>query len=105
LLVFSMASGLAINSPPMRTLAFLSIREWQFKAAVYIGDTIRVRSKVLEKELRARGRRGVLTWQRQLVNQAGKVVQGGVILTLVECRALQEDGAAQAAPPGDENPS
>jgi 3-hydroxybutyryl-CoA dehydratase len=87
LLVFSVASGLTINSPPMRTLAFLSIRDWQFKAPVLIGDTIHVRTTILEKELRARGRRGVITWERQLINQTGNVVQEGAILTLVECRA------------------
>jgi acyl dehydratase len=97
-----MASGLGINSPPMRTLALMSIRDWRFKAPVYIGDTIRVRSKVLEKEFRARGRRGIVTWQRQLLNQEGKIVQEGVSLTLVECR-LAKDDDTPAAPPGDEN--
>jgi acyl dehydratase len=103
LLVFSIASGLGIHSPPMRTLAFMSIRDWRFKAPVYIGDTIRLRSKVLEKEFRARGRRGVVTWQRQLINQDGKVVQEGVSLTLVECRPAKENGSVPEAPPGDEN--
>jgi acyl dehydratase len=88
LLVFSLASGLAINSPPMRTFAILSIREWQFREPVFIGDTIRVQTKVLEKESRARGRRGIITWQRQLVKQTGKVVQEGVVLTLVEGRGV-----------------
>src|SRR5207302_7217143 len=97
LLVFSMASGLAVNSPPMRTLAFLSIRDWQFREPIFIGDTIRVRTTVLEKELRARGRRGAITWERKLVNQSGKVAQEGVILTLVECRA-GKDGADVQAP-------
>jgi 3-hydroxybutyryl-CoA dehydratase len=87
LLVFAMSSGLGLFAPPMRTLAFMSIREWQFKEPVFIGDTIRLRSKVLQKEQRARGRRGVITWQRQIVNQKEKVVQEGVTLTLVEGRA------------------
>jgi 3-hydroxybutyryl-CoA dehydratase len=86
LLVLSMASGLGTFAPPMRTVAFLSIRDWQFQEPVFPGDTIRVRTRVLEKEARARGRRGVITWQRQLVNQEGKVVQQGITLTLVEAR-------------------
>ncbi len=97
LLVFAIASGLGLYSPPMRTLAFLTIREWHFRGPIFIGDTIRVRTKVLEKEARARGRRGVLTWQRQLVNQAGKVVQEGIILTLVEGRGTgtgEDEGTA-----------
>jgi acyl dehydratase len=70
----------------MRTLAFLSIREWEFKDPVFIGDTIYVRTKVLEKEARARGRRGVITWQRKIFKQDGKIVQQGTTLTLVEGR-------------------
>jgi acyl dehydratase len=67
-------------------LAFLNLREWHFREPVYLGDTIKTRIKVLEKEDRARGRRGIITWQRQILNQAGKVVQEGVSLTLVEGR-------------------
>ena len=89
LLIFSMASGLAIFSPPMRTLAFMSIREWQFREPVFIGDTIRVHTKVLEKQAKSRGKRGVVTWQRRLVNQHGKIVQEGVIVTLVEGRKAE----------------
>jgi acyl dehydratase len=90
LLVFAMGSGLGLYCPPMRTLAFLSVRDWQFKGPVFLGDTIRGRAKVLEKEVRARGRRGVITWQRQIFNQEGKVVQEGVTLTLVEGRSRDQ---------------
>src|SRR5262249_24111867 len=87
LLVFSLASGLGLYSPPMRTLAFLSIREWHFREPVFIDDTIHVHTKVLEKQAKGRGRRGVVTWQRQIVKQDGKIVQEGITLTLVEGRA------------------
>jgi acyl dehydratase len=86
LLVQSIASGLAVQIPPMRTLALLTFREWHFKAPVFIGDTIRVKTKVLDKESRGSGRRGVITWRRRVVNQADKVVQEGVTVTLVEGR-------------------
>src|SRR5256885_1367323 len=39
MLVFSVASGLSVYAPLMRTQAFLTIRELQFRAAVFIGDT------------------------------------------------------------------
>jgi acyl dehydratase len=90
LLVLSLASGLGLYSPPMRTLAFLSIREWHFREPVFIGDTIRVKTKVLEKQQKGRGKRGIITWQRRIVNQSEKTVQEGVTLTLVEGRAGQE---------------
>ena len=57
LLIFAMGSGLGLAFPPMRTLAFLAIKEWKFLEPVFIGDTIRVHAKLLEKEERSRGRR------------------------------------------------
>jgi acyl dehydratase len=95
LLVLSMGSGLGLHSPPMRTLAFLQIRDWQLREPVFVGDTIRVRSTVLEKEERGRGRRGVIAWRRQFVNQHGKVVQEGVSVTLVEGRGGRADEPAE----------
>jgi acyl dehydratase len=87
LLVWSIGSGLGLYAPPMRTLAFLSVREWYFREPVFIGDTISMRSKVLEREVRARGRRAAIAWGRQIVNQTGKIVQEGVTITLVQGRA------------------
>jgi 3-hydroxybutyryl-CoA dehydratase len=104
MLVWSMGSGLGIVAPPMRTLALLSVREWVFDGPVFIGDTITVRSKVLAKEVRSRGRRGVITWEREIRNQQGKIVQHGVTLTMVEGRGPSSEPAAQtdaADQPGD----
>jgi 3-hydroxybutyryl-CoA dehydratase len=101
MLVWSVGSGLSLLAPPMRTLALLEVREWKFTGPVFIGDTIRVRSRVLEKQARSRGRRGVITWSRQILNQQDKVVQEGITLTLVAGRgsaeAAGEDQAAEAA--------
>jgi acyl dehydratase len=78
----------------MRTLAILSIKEWHFRDPVFPGDTIHVVSKVLDKQVRGRGRRGEITWQRQFFNQDGKLVMEGVTLTLVEGRGGRP-GAAE----------
>lgn len=85
-LILAIGSGLGVAYPPVRTLAFMSIKEWKFNEPVFIGDTIRMKTKVLLKEERSRGKRGVVTWQRQIVNQANKVVAEGLIITLVEGR-------------------
>lgn len=85
-LVLAIGSGLGVAYPPIRTLAFMAIKDWKFNEPVFIGDTIRMKTKVLEKEERARGKRGVVTWQRQIVNQANKIVADGLIITLVEGR-------------------
>jgi acyl dehydratase len=98
LLVLSIGSGLALYIPPMRTLAFVGIRDWQFKGPVFIGDTVRVNTRIVEKEVRARGRRAVITWFRQVMNQEGRVVQEGTTQTIVEGRgAAPKEGAAEAA--------
>jgi acyl dehydratase len=86
LLVWSIGAGLSLWAPPMRTLALVSSANWEFKEPVFIGDTIRMISKVAAKEERARGRRGIVTWHRQIVKQDGKIVQEGQTLTLVEGR-------------------
>ena len=97
LLGMAISSGLAVQCPAMRTLAFREIKEWHFREPIFIGDTIHVKTRVLAKEVRSRGRRGYITWQRQIINQAGKVAQEGVSVTLVEGRAA---GIADAPPAG-----
>ncbi len=100
LLILSIASGLTVYCPPMRTLAFLGIREWQFLDAVFIGDTVRVQGRAIAKEERGRGRRGVITWYRAILNQNGKVVQQGQTQTLVEAKAAVRE-PPRAPAPGD----
>jgi 3-hydroxybutyryl-CoA dehydratase len=84
LLGLSMGGGLSLGAPRVRTAAFLGLREWHFRAPVYLGDTIRVRTSVLEKELQGRGRRGKVVWRVQFLNQSDRIVQEGITLTLVE---------------------
>jgi 3-hydroxybutyryl-CoA dehydratase len=91
MLVFSIASGLGVHSPPVRTLAFLGVKEWHFRGPVFPGDTVRIRGKVLEKMVRGRGKRGEIVWHRQILNQEGKVVQEGVLITLVEARGPKSE--------------
>src|SRR5437660_6366915 len=67
--------GLAIQSglfsratAPYATLAFGGLR-WKFKAPVKIGDTIRLRAKVVEKKDLEKPDRGVVTLDRTILNQ------------------------------------
>ncbi len=83
LLGLSVAIGLASQAPRLRTLAFLEILDWKFLRPIFFGDTVRVLSRVAALEPRARGRRGLVTWHRRLVNQDGATVQEGQTRTLV----------------------
>ncbi len=86
--VFSIASGLGVQVPPVRTVALMGVRAWKFLNPVFAGDTIRLRTRVSEKTVKGRGRRGEVVWFRSILNQDGKVVQEGELITLVECRPL-----------------
>lgn len=75
--------GLAIQSGlltrgmrPYATLALLGLR-WKFKGPIKIGDTIKVRAKVISKKETGKPDRGIVTLDRQVVNQKGEVVQEG----------------------------
>jgi 3-hydroxybutyryl-CoA dehydratase len=102
LLVFAIGSGLGVMCPPMRTVAFLQVREWNFKEPLFIGDTVKLRSRLIAKTLRGRGRRGEMMWHRAVVNQEGKVVQDGTLVTLVEGRAARRGAGSTSA---EESPS
>jgi acyl dehydratase len=91
--VFSIASGLGVMTPPVRTLAMLKVKVWNFLLPVFAGDTIKCTSRVVEKTLRGRGRRGEVVWYRGITNQDGKIVQEGEIVLLIEAR-----GGARISP-------
>ena len=97
LLVLAMVSGLTSYAPKVDTMAFLAILEWKFLQPVAFGDTIRVVSQVEALEPRSRGRRGVVTWVRRVLNQHGQVVQEGRTQTLVRT-ALPSPPAADEIP-------
>lgn len=99
MLVFSAASGLSMLSPPMRTIAFLMVRQWYFREPIFIGDTIRVLTVIRQKDERGRGRRGEIVWSRRIINQDGRVVQEGELVTLVEGRASQRSASEPGTPP------
>jgi acyl dehydratase len=67
------------------TLAFVGLR-WKFKGPIKIGDTIRVRARVLAKQDTSKPDRGLVTLERTVVNQRDEVVQQGETDLMVERR-------------------
>jgi acyl dehydratase len=87
LLGLSIQSGLLSRGMrPYATLAFLGLR-WKFKGPIRIGDTIKVRAKVLGKKETSKPDRGIITLERQVLNQKGEVVQEGETDLMVARRA------------------
>jgi len=77
LLGLGIQSGLLTRGMrPYATIAFLGLR-WKFKGPIKIGDTIKVRAKVIGKKETSKPDRGIVTLERQVINQRGEVVQEG----------------------------
>lgn len=85
LLGLSVLAGLSSRSPIVATLALVGISEWQFESPIFFGDRVRVVTEI--EAIQQHGRRaGRVTWLRQLLNQDGRIVQRGRIITLVASR-------------------
>ena len=89
LLGLSLLAGMSSRCPNMATAAFISVRDWKFLKPIYFGDTLHVKTEVIEKRQHGR-RRGEVIWHRELINQDGQVVQSGVFETLVDAASPQK---------------
>jgi acyl dehydratase len=87
LLVLSLATGLAERLGFMKdtVIAFMGL-DWQFRNAVKIGDTIRLRASVEETRPMRRLGGGYVTFKVQILNQGDEVVQRGTWTVLVKSR-------------------
>jgi acyl dehydratase len=84
----AVATGLALDAPSVRTIAFVAIRGWRFLGPIAAGDALRIRNRVDAVTPRGVGRRAEVAWRVEVVNQRDDVVQTGSIVTLVEGRAV-----------------
>ncbi len=87
LLVLSIQQGLLERGRPVGPPEVLVGIKWRFKGPVKIGDTIHVRGRITAKRDSDKPEWGVVTIERQVVNQLGEVVQEGESEQLVERRA------------------
>ena len=71
--------------PPYATISLATLR-WKFKGPIKIGDTIRVRGKVVGKKDGPKADAGLVTLERIVLNQRDEVVQEGETDLLVERR-------------------
>jgi acyl dehydratase len=76
MLTLSIASGLALRARQnLEVLAFLGMENVRFLAPVFIGDTIRVESEVLEaRPSKSRPETGVLKFRNTVKNQRDEAV-------------------------------
>lgn len=95
LLGLSFLAGLGSHFPMVQTVAFVSVRNWEFLRPVFIGDTVHAVNEIAE--LKENGhRRGTVVWKRQLVNHRGEILQQGIFETLVARKVSSKSAAAKA---------
>ncbi|GAA6735171.1 MaoC/PaaZ C-terminal domain-containing protein [Thermus oshimai] len=88
LLVLAMLTGLRQRTGIFEgtLIAWMEIRAYRFLRPVFIGDTIRGETEILEKRPTSKPDRGVVVQRVQVFNQRGEVVQEGELVTLVRRR-------------------
>ncbi len=84
LLGLSIGSGLPRSHLPIAVMAFVGLKEWSFKAPIFIGDTIHGTNTVVERRETSKKDRGLVKFRRRIINHRGEVVQEGEALLLIQ---------------------
>lgn len=73
-MIFSISTGLAVQMHPITesVIAFYGIDKLRFVKPTFIGDTIHITKKVIDKQEKERG--GVVTYETTVLNQNGETV-------------------------------
>jgi acyl dehydratase len=77
-----------------RIVAALGLKDWSFKAPLFIGDTVHTELVITGTRVTSDGRRGVLSRTLRLVKHDATVAQEGLAELLVE---LESGGKAHGA--------
>jgi acyl dehydratase len=74
------ATGMATKLPHFsdEIVGATGIREWTYRAPIFVGDTVHVRSVILNKRTTSDGRRAIIERTLSLINQKSAVVQEGI---------------------------
>jgi acyl dehydratase len=86
-LIFSISTGLMVQmtSNHEAIVAFRGVDQLRFVAPVFIGDTIHVTKKTIEKNTKD-GIRGLVMFETTVLNQDGKPVLTYIDRLMIKCR-------------------
>jgi acyl dehydratase len=87
-LVFAIATGLQCQSGinDGTIVAFLGMDAWRIHGPVKHGDTIHMVVTPREKRMTSKGGKGIVTFDREIINQRGEVVQTMQTSSMYLCR-------------------
>lgn len=83
MLGLSIKSGLVQQLDLYEVVAFLGIT-WNFKAPIFLGDTVHVVQTIKSKRETKNPERGIVVIEARLINQNGEVVQEGERTVMVK---------------------
>jgi len=86
LLGLAIQQGLASRGEPTAAHGCFTGIKWKFKGPIRLGDTIHVRSRIAGLGDATTPGHGLVTMERQVINQRGEVVQEGETAHLLERR-------------------
>ncbi len=86
LLGLAIQQGLASRGEPTAAHGCFAGIKWKFKGPIRLGDTIHVRSRIVGLEEGTVPGHGLVTLERQVINQRDEVVQEGETAHLLERR-------------------
>ncbi len=75
-------AGLSYQLTEDSILALLELN-WKFKGPIFLGDTVHVEQVVKEMRESSDGDRGILKFDKKVINQRGEVVQTGTTTILL----------------------
>jgi acyl dehydratase len=87
-LVLGIATGLrqGIGLFDGTLMGLLELRTWRFLAPVFIGDTVRVETEIIELRPTSKPDRGVMTQRISVLKQDDTIVQQGELVALLKRR-------------------
>jgi acyl dehydratase len=82
------ATGMATALPHFsdEIVGATGIREWAYRAPLFVGDMVHVRSVILNKRVTSDGERAIIERTLSLINQKDAVVQEGIAGTMVRLK-------------------
>jgi len=88
LLVLSILTGLRLRTGVFEVtlIAWLEIRSYKFLKPVFIGDTIRGETEIIEKRETSKPDRGIVIQRVRVYNHKDELVQEGEFVTLMRRR-------------------
>ena len=83
------ATGMATSLPHFSDdiVGATGVRDWTYRAPIFVGDTVHVRSVILNKRVTSDGQRAVIERTLSLINQKDAVVQQGIAGTMVRLKS------------------